>query len=152
MLKTNALVGQLNNPSARANYVGGVTDSVKITVDNSTMTIKGDVIWGDILGNTADKAYPGNLGKENYENIILLTNALNQEIKRAKASEGKLNSEIGLKADQASKDAQEALEIVNSEVARATFAESELRNILFNEINKVRENRKFSLTSLISLL
>lgn len=137
MLKTNALVGQLNNPSARANYVGGVTDSVKITVDNSTMTIKGDVIWGDILGNTADKAYPGNLGKENYENIILLTNALNQEIKRAKASEGKLNSEIGLKADQASKDAQEALEIVNSEVARATFAETELRNILFNEINKV---------------
>lgn len=138
-MAVKSLTGQLNTPISKVNYGGGTTDSLKIYVDNSNMTITGEVIWGDILGTTSDKAYPGHLGKESYEKIMILTAALKEEIKRAENAESALSIDVKKDTSKALQDSENALTIVNEEVARATAVEESLRLTLLNELNKLIE-------------
>jgi hypothetical protein len=71
------LQGQLNQPITRPLYHGLTSDSVEITVDNSNMTIKGNVIWDSFIGTTLGKAYSGVDGKRDYEAILNLTKEFN---------------------------------------------------------------------------
>ena len=76
------LQGQLNQPITRPLYHGITSDSVEITVDNSNMTIKGNVIWDSFLGTTLGKAYSGVDGKRDYEAILNLTKEFNTMVEQ----------------------------------------------------------------------
>lgn len=132
--------GQLNTPISKPNYGGSTTDSLVIKVDNDQMIISGEVIWKDILGNEADKAYPGNLGNQNYENILKLSVALNQEINRALNVEKILTQQVEKGVITAQESANEALQAVTKETERATSSEDILRRTILNEVNKLIDN------------
>ena len=76
------LQGQLNQPITKPLYHGITSDSVEITVDNSNMTIKGNVIWDSFLGTTLGKAYSGVDGKRDYEAILNLTKEFNTMVEQ----------------------------------------------------------------------
>lgn len=129
--------GQLNTPLSKPNYAGSTTDSLIIKVDNDKMIISGDVIWGDMLGTAPCKAYPGNLGNENYENIVKLTAALNQEINRALQTEETLTEKVDTGVIRAQEYAEQAVETANAETTRALAAEDILRRTILNEVSKL---------------
>lgn len=145
-----SLNGQLNLPTSRPNYGGGTTDSLVIHVDNTKMIITGDVIWRDMLGETADKAYPGHLGKESYHKILVLTEALRQEIQRAQSAEGNLSSQIRKGIDSAGVNAETALTKVNEEIIRASSKENSLQQLITNETAKLIEAQAELLSQLNS--
>lgn len=145
-----SLNGQLNLPTSRPNYGGGTTDSLVIHVDNTKMIITGDVIWRDMLGETADKAYPGHLGKESYHKILVLTEALRQEIQRAQSAESSLSSQIRKGIDTAGVNAETALTKVNEEIIRASSKENSLQQLITNETAKLIEAQAELLTQLNS--
>lgn len=145
-----SLNGQLNLPTSRPNYGGGTTDSLVIHVDNTRMIITGDVIWRDMLGETADKAYPGHLGKESYHKILVLTEALRQEIQRAQSAESSLSSQIRKGIDSAGVNAETALTKVNEEIIRASSKENSLQQLITNETAKLIEAQAELLSQLNS--
>lgn len=58
------------NSIKEVEYQGLETSSVKVTVDNDRNTIKADIVFDNILGTTADKAFPGHLGTEAHKNSV----------------------------------------------------------------------------------
>lgn len=150
--KKQYLHGDLGKQVVRNNYGGVTSDSVKITVDNNDMTIRGDVIWDAFIGEVAHKAYPGDKGHRNYQKIIELAQLLNREINRATQQDVKLQDSV-LSVDHRLQDVEESLrddltfEIERSkqlddtllkqlldEVSRAMLAENDLLNQLQAEV------------------
>ncbi len=100
MIKNKGLYGKLNKETAKPYYGGGSTDSLQIIVDNVNMLITGEVKWRDILGVTADKAYPGNLGKETTDLAYELSRKLEEEITISAAARKQLMNLINLQGDE----------------------------------------------------
>lgn len=69
----NDLYGELSEKVIRPIYTSIDTETLDLTLDNQEMTIKGDVKWAAFTGETADKAYPGNLGARNYAMLTKLS-------------------------------------------------------------------------------
>lgn len=83
MPQNKYLHGRLNERTTYVTYGGSETDSLKLTVDNATKTISGEVKWDAFLDATAGKAYPSELGARNYNEIVALTTKLDKEIQLA---------------------------------------------------------------------
>ena len=73
----------ISNKIAPPKYTGKETDTMEIIVNNERATIEGNVKWKSFLGETEDKAFPGNKGLEHHEQILALMRGLNAEIKRS---------------------------------------------------------------------
>ena len=68
--QSDGIYGELSEKVIRPVYEAVDTSTLDLTIDNETKTIKGDVLFKDFTGETPDKAYPGHLGKRNYELIL----------------------------------------------------------------------------------
>ena len=157
-----SLIGELNNAASRTRYTGSTTDSVRITVDNSNMTIRGDVIWTDALGEIASRAYPGDKGARNYQKIRELTAKLDNELAQASKFRSSSTTELKTIANMLG-ELQSALE---DEICRAKQEENELHakttreidrsittdNELFRRIQDESSARKKSGAELVSMI
>ena len=127
MINKKYMYGQLNKESARVNYGGLNTDSLKINVDNDNMIISGDVQWQNMLGQTSDKAYPGNLGARNYDKILVLAKQLQEEIARSTSADEELKNKL-LEGFKVTDDIEATINgAVSKERARSEAAEAKLR-------------------------
>lgn len=157
-----SLIGELNNAASRTRYTGSTTDSVRITVDNSNMTISGDVIWTDALGEIASRAYPGDKGARNYQKIRELTAKLDNELAQASKFRSSSTTELKTIANML-RELQSALD---DEICRAKQEENELHakttreidrsittdNELFRRIQDESSARKKSGAELVSMI
>lgn len=157
-----SLVGELNNTASRTKYTGNTTNSLRLYVDNSTMTISGDVIWSDALGEIASRAYPGDKGARNYTKICELTKALDYELKQA----SKFRSSSSTELKTLTKLVEDLNKTVEAEVCRAKQEENELHakttreidrsittdNELFSRLNEETSARKKSGIELMNLI
>ena len=157
-----SLIGELNNAASRTRYTGSTTDSVRITVDNSNMTISGDVIWTDALGEIASRAYPRDKGARNYQKIRELTAKLDNELAQASKFRSSSTTELKTIANML-RELQSALD---DEICRAKQEENELHakttreidrsittdNELFRRIQDESSARKKSGAELVSMI
>lgn len=138
MINKKYMYGQLNKETARANYGGEATDSMTIHVDNDKMLISGEVNWGNMLGQTPDKAYPGDLGARNYQKIVDLAKQLQQEIERSTAVDKQIQDKL-VKDLAIVDDIQGLIDTaVESEQARAQKEEADLREAIARGDNSNR--------------
>lgn len=75
--QSDGIYGELSEKVIRPVYEAVDTSTLDLTIDNETKTIKGDVLFKDFTGETSDKAYPGHLGKRNYELILSVRDDVN---------------------------------------------------------------------------
>lgn len=132
----NYLHGQLNTPLSKANYGGKDTSSLKMIVDNDKMTISGEVIWDDMLGETVHKAYPGNLGTRNYNKIIELAQALQQEIARSTALDTGLSTDLTKGLNQIRATSETLNKRMDDEAEKINTLSNELTATVYSEINR----------------
>lgn len=125
---SNIITADVSAPLAPAEYIGSETDSLRINVDNQTKIISGEVLWTDILGETPNRAYPGNKGAENRSLIENIALRLTDEINRALEADKSLQLQVNRAA--LNKEALEALikSAIEEETARAMKAEEDLRS------------------------
>lgn len=76
--QTDNIYGELSEKVIRPVYEGVDTPSFDITIDNENKTISGNVNFNEFTGETSGKAYPGHLGKRNFELIVKLENSVNE--------------------------------------------------------------------------
>lgn len=135
------LTGALNNPVSRANYTGKSSNSLRINVDNTNMTISGDVIWSSALGEIANKAYPGDKGARNYAKIQELTSKLTNELNQANKFRTCTSTEI----KQIARTAQLLQEALDEEIKRAQNEETELHTRITLEVDRsVKSDKSIS--------
>lgn len=76
--QTDNIYGELSEKVIRPVYEGVDTPSFDITIDNENKTISGNVNFNEFTGETSGKAYPGHLGKRNFDLIVKLENSVNE--------------------------------------------------------------------------
>lgn len=127
------LQGQLNQPISRPTYTGGKTDSLEIVVNNSEMTVTGNVIWDNFIGTTLGQAYPGVDGARNYKAILKLTDSINDNIEQFINYKNITNSRLSA-IENIAQDIDTAVsEKLAKEVARSTAKDKELLDNLIVE-------------------
>ena len=131
-------------------YKGSTSDTVSISVDNTTGVIRGSVITTGILGDTVNKAYPGNLGAKTSKELKELTSTLNKEISKCITSnKGILDSLTAL----IEKEEQDRI-LIDNELAQSysTLAErvsaSESNIVVINNTINILKSRIDTLTML----
>lgn len=127
------LQGQLNQPVTRPTYTGGKTDSLEVIVNNSTMTITGNVIWDSFIGTTLGTAYSGADGARNYKAILSLTNELNDTVEQFITYKTKTDSRLAAVENIAENVDADITAKLDAEVTRSTESDKELLDKLVKE-------------------
>lgn len=127
------LQGQLNQPVARPTYKGGKTDSLEVIVNNSTMTITGNVIWDNFIGTTLGTAYSGVDGARNYKAILNLTNELNDTVEQFITYKTKTDSRLAAVENIAENVDADITAKLDAEVTRSIDSDKELLDKLVKE-------------------
>lgn len=148
MINNKGLYGKLNKETAKPYYGGGSTDSLQIIVDNVNMLITGEVKWSDILGFTADKAYPGNLGKETTDLAYELSSKLEEEIAISTAARKQLMNLINLQGDELESFRKAIEQKLSDETSRAQSKETEIVHSLLVETERAMKAEQDLLTQL----
>lgn len=130
MPQNKYLHGRLNERTTYVTYGGSETDSLKLTVDNATKTISGEVKWDAFLDASEGKAYPSELGARNYNEIVALTIKLDKEIQLAQQHRSVTTQGVS-SVQLAQKDLENEL---NQLVKTTTSSVNSIRNELLGKI------------------
>lgn len=118
--------GELNKEIEKTAYGGKDTDTLELIVDNEEGVIYGNVKWAPFLGTEKGTAYPGELGKYNYDRILSLSQSLAIEIDRAKYEEVELDTKIKNESDKREKNVRYLLDRLSALQNELTAVASEL--------------------------
>lgn len=138
--------GTVEEPRKEATYQGLETNTAKVTVNNTERTIKVDVNYDGMLGETADKAYPGHLGVQTRNIAIQAENRVAEETERAINAENTLRREIRENNDQFIIADSELSTSIKEETQRAQAAEK----TLLNNISELQKDIDTSVTDISS--
>ena len=148
--KSGIYTGSVSDRISPPRYTGKETDTMEIIVDNERAVIEGNVKWKSFLGETSDKAFPGDKGLEHHQQIINLMKSLNAEIKRATSMDDALsalisnsNASTNVAIEAIRKDLQALATNFSSYVESLSDIEQSLRD----ELNTLESSLESQITS-----
>lgn len=119
MNRNKQIFGVVDKTQKSTDYTGATTESAKVTVDNQNREISVDVIFDSkFLGQTSDKAYPGDYGAQSRKLIINLEEDLKAETTRAEKAENDIKKIIENESWETSKADTAIRRDVNAEIQR----------------------------------
>ena len=132
MNRKNPIYGTVTNPNVSETYEGLTTDSATVTVNNVDRTIAVDVDFRSMLGETADKAYPGHLGSQNRSLAVRAIEASEQQDKKLQNVENKIRRELYTEIREVDTAVAAIHDELDKETHRAINAESSLSSAIDN--------------------
>lgn len=136
--------GSVSDRISPPKYTGKETDTMEIIVNNERATIEGNVKWKSFLGETADKAFPGDKGLEHHEQIVALIKSLNAEIKRATEMDNALSALISVNNQRNNVEIERVRNDLNTLTANV--------NQYVAQLNTIRQSLEEEIDSLESSL
>lgn len=123
----NPIYGTVTQADMKNSYTGVTTDTAHVTVDNLEQTIAVDVDFRSMLGETADKAYPGNLGVQTRKLVVSAYEASQAQGQELIAAEKRIRRELYTEIREADTAIAAARADIETESTRAQEAESSLK-------------------------